>query len=51
MRASHRNGGHPVEVILILIPLSAIVVVGAIALFFWAVDAGQFEDIDRQGRA
>lgn len=38
------------EIILILIPLSAIVVIGAIAAFFWAVDAGQFEDVDRQGR-
>ncbi len=38
------------ESLLLLIPLSALVVVGAVVVFFRAVDAGQFEDIERQGR-
>lgn len=38
------------ESLLLLIPLSALVIVGAVVVFFRAVDAGQFEDIERQGR-
>lgn len=38
------------EILLLLIPLSALVVVGAGVMFFRAVDNGQFEDLDRQGR-
>ena len=38
------------EILLLLIPLSALVVVGAGVMFFRAVDSGQFEDLDRQGR-
>lgn len=38
------------EILLVLIPLSALVVVGAIAVFFRAVDGGQFEDLEHQGR-
>lgn len=32
-----------------LIPLALLIVVGAIALFFWAVDHGQFEDMETPG--
>ena len=39
------------EILLLLIPLSALVVVGAAVVFFRAVDAGQFDDLERQGRA
>jgi cbb3-type cytochrome oxidase maturation protein len=39
-----------VESLLLLIPLSALVIVGAAAVFWWAVDDGQFEDLERQGR-
>ena len=38
------------ESLLLLIPLSALVVVGAVVVFFRAVDGGQFEDVERQGR-
>jgi cbb3-type cytochrome oxidase maturation protein len=38
------------ESLLLLIPLSALVIIGAAAVFWWAVDAGQFEDVERQGR-
>jgi len=39
------------EILLLLIPLSALVVVGAAIVFFRAVDAGQFDDLERQGQA
>ncbi len=39
------------EILLLLIPLSALVVVGAAVVFFSAVDAGQFDDLERQGQA
>jgi cbb3-type cytochrome oxidase maturation protein len=39
-----------VEVVLILIPLSAVVVLAAVGIFLWAVDHGQFEDVERRGR-
>ena len=39
------------EILLMLIPLSALVVLGAVAIFFHAVDIGQFEDVERHGRA
>jgi len=38
------------ESLLLLIPLSALVIIAAAAVFWWAVDAGQFEDLERQGR-
>ena len=38
------------EILLLLIPLSALVVAGAVVMFFRAVDSGQFEDLERQGR-
>ena len=39
------------ESLLLLIPLSALVIVGAVVVFFRAVDGGQFEDLERQGRS
>jgi cbb3-type cytochrome oxidase maturation protein len=39
------------EILLLLIPLSALIVGGAAVVFFRAVDAGQFDDLERQGRA
>ena len=38
------------EILLLLIPLSALVVIGATVVFFRAVDNGQFEDLERRGR-
>jgi cbb3-type cytochrome oxidase maturation protein len=34
----------------LLIPIGVAVVAGAVALFGWAVDAGQFDDLAEQGR-
>lgn len=33
-------------ILYMLIPLSLVLVVGAVAAFFWAVDSGQFDDFD-----
>jgi cbb3-type cytochrome oxidase maturation protein len=35
---------------LLLIPLALVLLVLAIAAFFWAVDNDQFEDLDAAGR-
>jgi cbb3-type cytochrome oxidase maturation protein len=34
------------DILFVLIPLSLILVIGGCWAFFWAVDAGQFEDLD-----
>lgn len=34
------------NIILIMIPLSLFVLIGAAAMFFWAVNKGQFDDMD-----
>ncbi len=34
------------NIVLIMIPLSIILLVGAAAAFFWAVDHDQFDDMD-----
>ena len=34
------------SIALLLIPLALLLLGGAIAAFFWAVDNGQFEDLD-----
>jgi cbb3-type cytochrome oxidase maturation protein len=39
------------EILMLLIPLSAFVVIGAAVVFFRAVDSGQFDDLERNGRA
>jgi len=33
----------------LLIPFSALLVLAIIAVFAWALDAGQFEDLEREG--
>lgn len=33
-------------ILYMLIPLSLVLVVGAVWAFFWAVDSGQFDDLD-----
>jgi cbb3-type cytochrome oxidase maturation protein len=35
-----------VTILYMLIPLSLVLVVGAVWAFFWAVDSGQFDDLD-----
>lgn len=37
------------NIIFVLIPIAIILVLVAIAVFFWAVKSDQFEDLDRQG--
>jgi cbb3-type cytochrome oxidase maturation protein len=37
------------ESLYFLIPLSIVVITVAVAIFFWAVKSGQYDDIDREG--
>ncbi|MGC4365389.1 cbb3-type cytochrome oxidase assembly protein CcoS [Hydrogenophaga sp. IBVHS2] len=37
------------DVLYLLIPLSILVVFGVIALFWWALQGGQFDNIEREG--
>jgi len=37
------------DILYLLIPLSAVLVLGIIAVFGWALHKGQFEDLDREG--
>ncbi|HEX7638935.1 MAG TPA: cbb3-type cytochrome oxidase assembly protein CcoS [Burkholderiaceae bacterium] len=37
------------ESLYLLVPLSALLVLALLALFAWAVDAGQFDDLEREG--
>jgi cbb3-type cytochrome oxidase maturation protein len=37
------------DILYLLIPLSAVLVLMIIAVFGWAVNRGQFEDLDREG--
>jgi cbb3-type cytochrome oxidase maturation protein len=38
------------ESLYLLIPLSAVLVLAIIAVFGWALNSGQFEDLDNEGR-
>jgi len=37
------------ESLYFLIPLSIVVIAVAVAIFFWAVKSGQYDDVDREG--
>ena len=37
------------EVLYLLIPMSVLLVFALMALFRWALDAGQFDDLEREG--
>jgi cbb3-type cytochrome oxidase maturation protein len=37
------------ESLYLLIPLSALIVLGIIAVFGWALNRGQFDDLEREG--
>lgn len=37
------------DILFLLIPLSAVLVLGIVAVFGWAVHAGQFEDLEQEG--
>jgi cbb3-type cytochrome oxidase maturation protein len=38
------------DVLYLLIPLSAVLVLGIVAVFGWAVHGGQFDDLEREGQ-
>ena len=38
------------DILYLLIPFSALLVLGLLALFNWAVNSGQFEDLEREGQ-
>lgn len=38
------------ESLYLLLPLSVLLVLGLIALFAWALQGGQFDDLEREGR-
>ena len=37
------------EVLYLLIPLSVVLVLGLIGVFWWALQSGQFDNIEREG--
>ncbi len=37
------------NILYLLIPLGLLLLAGAVAAFFWAVGAGQFDDLDSPG--
>lgn len=37
------------DILYLLIPLSILVVFGVIVLFWWALQGGQFDNIEREG--
>lgn len=39
------------NIIFVLVPLSLLLLGAAVWALFWAVDAGQFDDLDRPGRS
>ena len=38
------------DILYLLIPLSVVAMLGAMAVFAWALDRDQFEDLEREGR-
>ena len=37
------------DILYLLIPLSALLVLAIIGVFAWALEAGQFDDLEREG--
>jgi len=37
------------DILYLLIPMSVLLVLGILALFAWALQAGQFDDLEQQG--
>lgn len=37
------------DILFLLVPLSVILVFGIIGLFWWALQSGQFDNIEREG--
>ena len=40
----------PMDILYLLIPMSALLVLGILVVFAWALNSGQFEDLSRQGQ-
>ncbi len=38
------------DILFLLVPMSVLIVFGLMALFRWALSAGQFEDFEREGQ-
>ena len=38
------------EIVFVLIPVSIVLILGALWVFSWAIDSGQFDDLDREAR-
>lgn len=38
------------DILYLLIPLSAVLVLAIVAVFGWAVNSGQFDDLEREGQ-
>lgn len=38
------------DILYLLVPLSVLAVLALIAVFAWALDAGQFDDLEREGQ-
>ena len=39
------------DILFLLVPLSVILALSFVAIFYWALKAGQFEDLEQPGRA
>ena len=39
------------DILFILIPLSVVLVFAVIGIFAWALNSGQFDDLEREGNA
>ena len=37
------------DILFLLVPMSVLLVFGLLALFRWALSAGQFDDLEREG--
>ncbi|MBU6437450.1 MAG: cbb3-type cytochrome oxidase assembly protein CcoS [Betaproteobacteria bacterium] len=37
------------DILFVLIPLSVVLVLAIIGMFWWALNGGQFDDLDREG--
>jgi len=37
------------DILYLLIPLSAVLLLGILGVFAWALDGGQFDDLEQQG--
>ena len=48
MPCGSRAEASRVDILYLLVPLSAVLVLGIVGVFGWAVHSGQFDELDRQ---